>query len=470
MTALGRLSRTTAFKLSVAYLVLFSLGAALVLGGVGFRVKEVLDEQTGQTIDAELARLADRFAEGGIRQLIRSVQLRARAPGGSLFLVTTFGGDYLAGNIAPSARLPTDAKTLTEAVYHRFDLDDGEHLALMRVLELQGGFLLFVGHDMEDRRMLRQILRNGLGASLLWLVSIGTLGGLLVAHRMLERVDTMSASARRIMAGDLDQRLAVSGAGDEFDRLASNLNAMLARIGELMAGLREVSDNIAHDLKTPLTRLRNRAEEALRQRAEDEPGRAALAAIIDEADALIGVFDALLLIARAEAGYSSDYMVAFDASEATRDMVELYQPSAEEQNVALDATIEPGLFVVGHRELLAQALVNLFDNALKYGVADKDPRIVVSARRVGPRVEICIADNGCGIAEEDRERVKMRFVRLDKGMRRPGSGLGLSLVSAVVRLHRGEMRIEDNQPGLRVVLALPATNPVLASTAAAGAE
>jgi signal transduction histidine kinase len=466
VTALGRLFRTTAFKLSVAYLILFSLGAALVLGGVGYRVRGVLDEQFSQSIDAEVQRLAERYAEGGIRRLILAVEQRARMPGGSLFLVTSFNGDYLAGNIAPSMTLPTKSGPLIETDYHRLDLDDRERQALIRVVELPGGFRLLVGHDTEDHEILRRILRRGLGASLLWLVSIGTLGGLFVAHRMLDRVDVLSASARRIMAGDLDQRLEVSGAGDEFDRLAENLNAMLARIGALMTGLREVSDNIAHDLKTPLTRLRNRAEEAVRVNAGKEDCRVALGAVIDEADALIGVFDALLLIARAEAGYSSDLMAPFDASEAAKDIVELYEPLAEERGVTIASSIEPGLFVLGHRELIGRALVNLVDNALKYGVEGSSPHIDVAARRVGAGVEISVADHGPGVPPQDRERVTARFVRLDNARNRPGSGLGLSLAAAVARLHQGALQLADNQPGLRVTLVLPAAAPKEAATTA----
>jgi signal transduction histidine kinase len=305
--------------------------------------------------------------------------------------------------------------------------------------------------------VLRDILRQALGVSLFWLALVGAMGGLFVAHRMLERVDVMSASARRIMAGDLHERLAVSGAGDELDRLAENFNAMLERISELMQGLREVSDNIAHDLKTPLTRLRNRAEAALRDSSENGEHREALNAVIEESDCLIRVFNALLMIARAEAGYSSDNLVTYDADAVVADIVEMYEPVAEEQGVELAVTTEPGLVVTGSRELLGQAVVNLVDNALKYGVSGEKPRIDVSAKRFCDRVEITVADHGPGISPADRERVVGRFVRLENSRSRPGSGLGLSMAAAVARLHHGALRIEDNAPGLRVVLSLPAT-------------
>lgn len=453
----GKLFRTTAFKLSLAYLVLFSIGAGLVLTRVGARVKEVLDEQIEQTVDAEIRALSEQYAQGGLRQLTTALERRVRAPGGSLYLLTTHSADVIVGNIEPPTVLPTDGPHLVESLYQRRGEPGELHPALLRLFVLPGGFRLIIGHDIEDHQVLRDILRRALGVSLFWLALVGALGGLFVAHRMLERVDVMSASARRIMAGDLHERLAVTGAGDELDRLAENFNAMLERISELMQGLREVSDNIAHDLKTPLTRLRNRAEAALRGGGDNGAHREALTAVIEESDSLIRVFNALLMIARAEAGYSSDNLVVYDADAVVSDIAEMYEPVAEEQGVRLDVSTESVLSVTGSRELLGQAVVNLVDNALKYGSAGENPHIDVSARRVGDRVEIVVADHGPGIAPADRERVVGRFVRLENSRSRPGSGLGLSMAAAVARLHHGALRIEDNAPGLRVVLSLPAS-------------
>jgi len=451
----SKLFRTTAFKLSLVYLVLFSLGATLVFGVVAWRVEKVFDEEFNQAIEADVDPLLMAFETGGRWRLEQLINMRVRESGSALLLLTSFTGDYLAGNFAASLKLPTQSGASVEVAYKHIGSSDRERIGLIRLFVLDGGFRIYVGYDIEDQVVLRRILSKGLGASLLWLVSIGTLGGIFVAHRMLERVDVMSASARRIMAGDLDQRLEVTGAGDELDRLAENLNAMLERIGALMRGLREVSDNIAHDLKTPLTRLRNRADEVLRREASQEECRAALASVIDEADALIGVFDALLLIARAEAGYSSDLMAPFDASQTANDIAELYEPLAEERCAALKTSIEPGLYAEGHRELLGRALANLVDNALKYGLEGEAPTIALAARRVGPMIELSVADHGPGIPATDLERVTGRFVRLDNARNRPGSGLGLSLAAAVARLHHGALRLEDNQPGLRAVIVLP---------------
>ena len=253
----------------------------------------------------------------------------------------------------------------------------------------------------------------------------------------------------------MNERLAVSGSGDELDRLAENFNAMLERISVLMLGLKEVSDNIAHDLKTPLTRLRNRAESAIGENKDELQKREALEKIIEEADELIAIFNALLMIARAEAGYLSDNLIAIEVGAIARDIVEMYEPVAEEQGAYISCNIGSELIIKGSRELLGQAIVNLIDNALKYGMGGSSKIIDLSASQVGETIEICVADHGTGISTLDRERVTGRFVRLENSRSRPGSGLGLSMVAAIARLHHGELKLEDNAPGLRVILSLP---------------
>jgi signal transduction histidine kinase len=262
------------------------------------------------------------------------------------------------------------------------------------------------------------------------------------------------------MGGDLSLRLPVSGSGDELDRLAAGLNDMLARIGELMSGLREVSDNIAHDLRTPLTRLRNHVEEALRGAADPQAYRAALERTIEESDGLIAVFNALLLIARAEAGAESASVGPFDLGETVASVAELYEPVAEENGAKLTIEAARGLTVTGNRELIGQAVANLIDNAVKYagaaGEATEKTEITVTARRAGAAVAIEVADRGPGIPADDRARALERFVRLEGARSRPGSGLGLSLAAAVMRMHGGAIRLDDNAPGLKVTATLPA--------------
>jgi len=272
----------------------------------------------------------------------------------------------------------------------------------------------------------------------------------------LRRIDAMTGTTQRIMSGDLSGRLPVGRSGDELDRLAENLNAMLERIEALMTGLKEVSDNIAHDLKTPLTRMRNRVEAALATARSEAEYREALQATIEDADQLIRTFNALLMIARAEAGSSGVPFEEIDAAEVARDVVDLYEPLAEEAGAALRLDAEGQAPLSANRELLSQALANLIDNAIKYaGEGRTGARVDVAVRREDRHIVIGVADNGPGIAPQDRARATQRFVRLEASRSKPGAGLGLSLVAAVAQLHGGELRLCDNGPGLRAELVLP---------------
>ena len=289
-----------------------------------------------------------------------------------------------------------------------------------------------------------------------------TLGGLIagfaVSRVALKRIETVNAAARSIMAGDMTRRIAVTGAGDEFDVLATNLNAMLERIEALMSGLREVSDNIAHDLKTPLSRLRNSAEAALRETGADAY-REGLEHTIEKADELIKTFNSLLLVARLEAGALEENAQRFDVGRTVRDVAELYEPVADERGMGLAVNVQSGPQLTGNEQLVVQAVANLIENAIKYsgkpGNAGSGAAISIDLAELPDAIEIAVADNGPGIAPEDRRRVLQRFVRLEKSRTEPGTGLGLSLVQAVARLHGGAVRLEDNHPGLRVVLTLP---------------
>jgi signal transduction histidine kinase len=299
-----------------------------------------------------------------------------------------------------------------------------------------------------------------------------------VSRRVLKRVEAMTGTTQTIMAGDLSGRLSVIGSGDEFDRLAVNLNGMLERIESLMRGLKEVTDNIAHDLKTPLTRLRNRCEAALRTANSETEFRRVLEDTIEESEGLIRTFDALLMIARAESGEVREGMAEFDVAEVARDVSELYEPLAEDKGLTLEVNAKQHAAVKGNRELVSQALANLVDNAIKYaapaplpGTAGVPPAvpegvgaaavngarssILVTADAEQDRIVLTVSDHGPGIPSADRSRVVDRFVRLERSRSLPGSGLGLSLVSAVARLHGGELKLEDNAPGLRARISLP---------------
>lgn len=460
MTALGRLFRTTAFKLALVFLAIFTVFAGLILGYVAFNAMRLLDEQVSVTVSEEIDGLVTQFNGGGVLRLVRQIERRSHQPGSSLFLVTTAAGETLAGNISS-----IDSEGLLEAgtyeLYYRVAEDGTQHphRALVETVILPGGFRLLVGRDLAETERLQNVILRAAGWSILLVLALAVIGGVFVARRVLGRVDQMTETTRTIMAGDLSGRLAVTGTNDELDRLAQSLNAMLERIGELMAGLREVSDNIAHDLKTPLTRLRNSAEEALRIGVSPEDYREALEHTLEEADGLIKVFNALLMIARAEAGGALDGVKIEDAAEIASDVVELYEPFADEAGISLQFEGSGPLPISASRELIGQALANLIDNAIKYSTGNATDSsggtVSVSARLIDGQVEVSIGDHGRGIPIADRDRVLERFVRLETSRTRPGSGLGLSLAAAVARLHGGVIRLEDNEPGLRAVLTLP---------------
>jgi signal transduction histidine kinase len=461
MTALGKLLRTTAFKLTLVYLAIFALFAIFLLGYFAWNTRRLITAQITQTIDAEITGLEEQYRLGGLRQLVLVVDARSRRPGSMLYLVTTRAGEALAGNVGSLATGVIESAGWTETIYRRSDDPDGiDHRALVRILQLPGGFRLLVGHGLEERDRLRDIVVAAGRWSLAVVIVLGVAGGLFVTRRVLKRVDAMTETTRKIMDGDLTGRLPIAGTGDELDRLADNLNSMLERIEALMRGLKEVSDNIAHDLKTPLTRLRNRCEEALRLAEDESQYRQALESTIEESDALIRTFNALLMIARAESGQAREGMTEVDAAEVARSIGELYEPLADDKGLRLEVEAPQPALVHGNRELISQALANLVDNAIKYGApaaADckGDAAIVVRAVAEGERVLLAVADGGTGIPAADRGRAVERFVRLERSRSQPGSGLGLSLASAVARLHGGELKLEDNHPGLKTIISLP---------------
>ena len=466
MTALGKLLRTTAFRLTLVYLVVFALFAAFLLGYFALNTRRLINEQITATVNDELQLLHGLYNEAGIRRLVGAVDVRSHRPGSSLYLVTTPTGEGLAGNVGSLEPGVLEAEGWVETAYRRLEEpESAEHNALVRVLRLPGGIRILVGRDLDEReRMLRIVALAGRW-SLAIVIVLGIVGGVFVSRRVLKRVDAMTGTAQTIMAGDLSGRLSVIGSGDEFDRLALNLNGMLERIESLMRGLKEVTDNIAHDLKTPLTRLRNRCEAALRTAKSETEFRRVLEDTIEESEGLIRTFDALLMIARAESGEVREGMAEFDIAEVARDVGELYEPLAEDNGLTLEVDAKQHAAVKGNRELVSQALANLVDNAIKYAapstnassgaVNGERSEILVKADAEQDRIVLTVSDRGPGIPQADRSRVVDRFVRLERSRSLPGSGLGLSLVSAVARLHGGELKLEDNAPGLKARISLP---------------
>ncbi len=461
MTAASKLFRSTTFRISLLYVVLVTTAASLSVAYINWNSNRLIDEQLDATIEAETQGLAEQYRAGGLARLVNTVEERSQTPGNSLYLVTNPTGEHIAGNLRSVSQALLNAKGRVEFVYSRPAPGGTERrLALAYIFRLPGDFRLVVGRDIEDRRQLGRAIRSAMLWGLAIMLVVGLGGGWLVSRHLLARIDAVTETSQTIMAGDLTGRVPVTGSGDELDRLSENLNAMLDRIEQLMNGLREVSDNIAHDLKTPLNRLRNRVEDALRNSGGEAVYREALQRTIEEADDLMKTFNALLSIARLEAGAGSESMEEVELGSLLQGVAELYEPVAEEEGIAFDVSVDGDMRLRGNRQLLGQAVANLLDNAIKYGGDGSqrggEPRAIsLSMARKDSSAEIVVADRGPGIPEHERERALKRFVRLEASRSQPGSGLGLSLVAAVARLHGGAVRLEDNHPGLRVVISLP---------------
>lgn len=478
--------KTTAARLSALYFLLFALCAVLLVFYMTSLSARMLTAQTQETINDEVLGLAHAYQRGGLPVLVRVVEQRSRQPGANLYLIADANGQILTGNVQSlePGVIETEGWTTEPFSYRRFgegELErqrnqaadpnetppgqnevqaEGEkgHNAIALVLRLPNQMIMLVGRDLGEPERFRAVIRRAL---MLALGMMG-LGGLLiwffVGRAALKRIDSVSQASRRIMGGDLSGRLPVTGAGDEFDRLSENLNSMLARIATLNEGLKQVSDNIAHDLKTPLTRLRNRAEATLAGRHKPADYRQALESTIAESDQLIKTFNAIRMISRLEAGYSSESTSRVDLAAAVRDVVELYEPVAEEAGVALETSVPDALAVNGNRELIGQAVSNIVDNAIKYSAdSTAKPTVRVTLERFGHEIRLSVADNGQGIPDDaDRARVTERFVRLEKSRSQPGSGLGLSLAKAIMTFHNGRLDLLPANPGLSVVMSFPA--------------
>ncbi len=452
-----QLLKTTAVRLTLIYTLLFGVLAVGVVAYVSYNTGQLLISQIKSAVDDEVQRLSIITRQGGVRRLIDIIEQRSRQPGANLYLVADATGRIIAGNVRDMDRalLVENGWRSPPFVYYSFDEEVDRPLrALARVFTLPGDLRLLVGRDIGDAERFRGVVTQALVLALTAIVLTGLILWFLVGRRALKHIDSVSHASQRIIAGNLDERLPLSGSGDEFDRLSSSLNHLIARVETLNRGVREMSDNIAHDLKTPLTRLRGRAEAALegtRARKQSE----AFQDIIDEADGLIRTFNALLMISQVESGARPVELDSLAIEPVLQDVFELFEPSAEEAGADLQLEIGTIGSIRGNRELIAQALTNLLDNALKYGCGGDDKVIAVSARKDISHVEISVADRGAGIEEEERERVLGRFVRLDSSRTQRGSGLGLALADAVVKLHAGQLFLEDNNPGLMVRIRLP---------------
>jgi signal transduction histidine kinase len=335
----------------------------------------------------------------------------------------------------------------------------GTHsLADVRRYDLPGGFRLLVGRDVRGRVELRRLLTNALFSSMLVIAGLGAIGAYVIRGLFRRMVAEVSATAEAIAGGDLSPRVRRSGRGDEFDRMAESINTMLERIAKLMDGVRQVSNAIAHDLRTPITRARARLEDAALHAGSEAELRAGVERAVSDLDNVTAVFQALMRIAEIEVGARRSAFAEVDLGPLLADLAELYGAVAEENGLSLVLEVPDTLTILGDRDLLQQAVANLLDNAIKF--SPDGGRIALRAARVDRFVSLSVADQGPGIPEADRPRATERFFRGETARSTPGSGLGLALVQAVALLHEGSLSLEDAHPGLRATLRLPAMTAV----------
>ena len=447
----ARLLKSATFRLAFLYMLLFGGSVALLLGFLYWATVGVLSEQVDETIQADIKGLAEQYKQRGVRGIAAIIDERVRKdPGGrTVYLLTDPTRRPLVGNLSgwPTAT-PDDDGWIAFELLDRDTADGRPHLARARRFVLQGGLNLLVGREVRELERTRHMIINAMIWGIAITLALALAGGIAMSRGTARRIEAINQTSRDIMSGDLDRRIPAGGTNDEFDQLAGNLNTMLDRIQGLMEGLRHVSDNIAHDLRTPLTRLRGRLEE-LDDRALSASERSRrIDAAVAEADALLSVFNALLRITQIEAGGRRDNFAAVDLAELLNDVAELYEPVAQEKGLSFSAHCEAASSVTGDRDLLFQAVANLADNAIKYTPAGGSVTLHTSGKSV------TVSDTGPGVPEEAREDVFRRFHRLEKSRSQPGSGLGLSLVKAVAQLHGGTVRLEDNRPGLKAELTI----------------
>lgn len=459
--------RTTTFRQTLLSAALFALSSFIILAFIYLDTSSALSRRTDAAIQEELDVLVAYFEDGELEQMDDYILARSVAAGDYTYAFFNRRRRVISGNITVVPDGERDEEGWFDFFYFRQPVEGREVTekdrrdARGRIVELRAGYGLLVGLDVvEEQRLVERMLQAMLIASALALL-LGVAAGVLVSRRFLRRLDAINAAARSIRSGDLTARAPRNFAADELDELSSNFNAMLDRVEELMLRMRSTGDSIAHDLRTPLTRMRNRLEQALLAEGSLADREAALEQAADDTDELLTVFNAILSLSRLESGESRRSVEAIDPAGVLVDLAELYEPVCEDEGLEFDSDIQGDLTVNADRGLLSQATANLLDNAVKY--TPEGGAITLRLRRcANGEVEISVTDTGPGIPEEDRQRVTARFVRLDNSRSQPGSGLGLSLVKAIAEAHHGRFLLEEGPgyvdgrgPGLKAAIVLP---------------
>jgi len=446
--------RSSAFRLALGYIAVSITVLALFAAPLWYAWRQNVEEVRAELLREDVESLSDIFQNQGPEVLTAVIAARVKNEhiAYSIILFTDAKLSPLAGNLSA---WPSEAPD-TPGV-HKLTITDGERpiRALLMRSTLPGGYNLLVGRDNSRFRPLEALFLYGLVGAVGILTLAGVVGGLLIRRALLSEVNRIRQTTCAIVGGDFARRLPARGGSDELDLLAQTVNRMLDQIEQLVHGVRNVSNAIAHDLRTPLAELRSRLEELSVARPDAATTFAQIEAAVADVDRVIEIFNALLRLAEIDTGARRSGFVPIDVVALASDVAEFYQPVAELRGVNLAFESDGAPAVAGDPLLLSQAISNLIDNALKYGV--REDTIAIAARRSDSVVEITVSDHGPGIPDAEKEKVTERFYRGDASRGTPGVGLGLSLVAAVARLHGGRLELTDNRPGLRAALILTAT-------------
>ncbi len=458
MKKIRRVLDSVTFRLALAYTLIFGISVGGLFYFVYWTTAGFAVQQAEAAVEADVNGFVDSYLRSGIMGLVTSINRRSDAGinRDGIYLVVNPLGTPVAGNLQSWPQ-----RMEAHDVWLNFTINDlraaTPEMADVRAKQflLPDGFRLLVGRDVRGVNQLRARLLGSVNIGLAITLALGILGGFVFSRTVVRRIESITRTCRRIMSGDLTQRVPVSKRNDELGQLSSNINEMLDQIERLMRGMQQVSDNIAHDLRTPLTRLRSRLESLLRH-LKDPAERETIEDALADAESLLSTFASLLRIARAEAGVQGTF-VDLDLHAIAEDVADLYGPLAEDKELAFVTQLDAGLTARGDPNLVAQALANVVDNAIKYTPTGS---ITLALTTVEGRPAFIVGDTGPGIPDEFKGKVLERLFRMEQSRTSAGSGLGLSLAAAVARSHNVELKLEDNRPGLRVMLRFPLRQPV----------
>jgi len=451
-----KLFQSSTFRLALLYMAIFSISVLLLLVFIYWSTAGYMLRQTEETIEAEITGLAERYNLTGLPGLkdVISERLGRQNNDTSLYLLADSLSRPILGNVKewPKEK-PSDTGWLTFRVPSK-QADGGEkHQALARTFLLRGNVQLLVGRDIHDLEETQALIREALFWGLAITFVLALAGGTMMSRAMMHRIEAINTTCQQIMGGELSRRIPRTGGEDDFDKLVDNLNRMLDRIEELMHGVKQVTNNIAHDLRTPLTRLRRRLDMLRERDSSDEQGQLLLEQAISEADGLLTTFKALLRISEVETGSRKGGFKNVDMTALLNDLIEFYEPFSEERGQHFQVQVETTQPISGDRDLLFQAFANLLDNAIKY--TPEDGQISLGVMDQPEQVLVVIKDSGPGIPTEARQKVFERFFRLESSRSTPGNGLGMSLAAAIITMHDGHIELDDNHPGLIATITLP---------------